>query len=134
MSTITICGNLGKDVELKDVGGKTVAEFSVADTSGYGQNKQSNWFKVTIWDGLAKTNFVDYLKKGQQVMVTGEFSAREYNGKTYFEIKRVYDIKLCGSSASNGQAQQQSQPKPQQPQQGYANTNKNNDLDDDLPF
>ena len=107
MATVTVIGNLGKDVELKDVNGKTVASFSVADKSGFGDNKQTNWYSVSIWDGLAKTNFVDYLNKGQQVMVVGELSTREYNGKTYLEIKRVYDIKLCGG--------QQQQSKPQQP-------------------
>ena len=128
MATVTIFGNLGKDVELKDINGKTVASFSVADKSGFGDNKQTNWYSVSIWDGLAKTAFVDYLKKGQQVMVTGELSTREYNGKTYLEVKRVYDIKLCG-----GQQQQQQQPAPQQ--QGYATQPKpQDDLDSDLPF
>ena len=132
MATVTVIGNLGKDVELKDVNGKTVASFSVADKSGFGQNQQTNWYSVSIWDGLAKTNFVDYLNKGQQVMVVGELSTREYNGKTYLEIKRVYDIKLCG-----GQAQQSKpQPQPQQPapQQGYAQPKPQADLDSDLPF
>ena len=131
MATVTIIGNLGKDVELKDINGKTVASFSVADKSGYGDNKQTNWYSVSIWDGLAKTGFVDYLKKGQQVMVTGELSTREYNGKTYLEVKRVYDIKLCG-----GQQQQQqgyAQPKPQQ--QAYAQPQqKVAPLDEELPF
>ena len=126
MATVTVIGNLGKDVELKDVNGKTVASFSVADKSGFGDNKQTNWYSVSIWDGLAKTNFVDYLNKGQQVMVVGELSTREYNGKTYLEIKRVYDIKLCGAQAQQSKPQQtasqQQQPKPQA------------ELDDDLPF
>lgn len=126
MATVTVIGNLGKDVELKDVNGKTVASFSVADKSGFGQNQQTNWYSVSIWDGLAKTNFVDYLNKGQQVMVVGELSTREYNGKTYLEIKRVYDIKLCGAQAQQSKPQQpapqQQQPKPQA------------ELDDDLPF
>lgn len=137
MATVTVIGNLGKDVELKDVNGKTVASFSVADKSGFGDNKQTNWYSVSIWDGLAKTNFVDYLKKGQQVMVVGELSTREYNGKTYLEIKRVYDIKLCGGQ------QQQSAPQPQQAAaqpQGYAQPKQpiagggTSALDDDLPF
>ena len=128
MATVTIFGNLGKDVELKDVNGKRLASFSVADKSGFGDNKQTNWYSVSIWDGLAKTAFVDYLKKGQQVMVTGELSTREYNGKTYLEVKRVYDIKLCG-----GQQQQQQQA-PQQ-QQGYAPQPKPQDnLGEELPF
>jgi single-strand DNA-binding protein len=131
MATVTIIGNLGKDVELKDINGKTVASFSVADKSGYGDNKQTNWYGVSIWDGLAKTGFVDYLKKGQQVMVTGELSTREYNGKTYLEVKRVYDIKLCGGQQQQSAPQQQQQ----QQQQGYAKPKPQvAPLSDDLPF
>lgn len=136
MATVTIIGNLGKDAEIKDINGKRLVSFSIADQSGFGDNKQTNWYSVNIWDGLAKTNFVDYLKKGQKVMVVGELSTKEYNGKTYLEVKRVYDINLCG-----GQTQQQNTaPKAQQHgqrQQGYAPQNnqpKNNDLDDDLPW
>ena len=126
MATVTIIGNLGKDAEIKDVNGKRLASFSIADKSGFGENKQTNWYSVTIWDGLAKTDFVDYLKKGQKVMVVGELSTREYNGKTYLEVKRVYDINLCG-----GQTQQQA---PQQ-NQGYAPKPQQQQNDDsDLPF
>lgn len=134
MATVTIIGNLGSDAELKDINGKRLATFSVADKSGFGDNKQTNWFKVDIWDGLAKTNFVDYLKKGQQVMVVGELSTREYNGKTYLEVKRVYDIKLCGSSNNQTQQNQQQGYNNQQQSNGYANNSKKDDLEDTLPF
>ena len=95
MATVTILGKLGKDVELKDINGKTLAKFSIADTVGWGENKQTMWYEVNIWDGLAKTGFVDYLKKGQMVQVVGELSSREYNGKTYLEVKRrpIYIVK-----------------------------------------
>ncbi len=61
-------------------------------------------------------------------MVTGELSTREYNGKTYLEVKRVYDIKLCGG-------QQQQAPQQSAPQQGYAQPKPQvAPLDNDLPF
>ena len=143
MATVTILGKLGKDVELKDINGKRLAKFSIADNVGWGENKQTMWYEISVWDGLAKTNFVDYLKKGQTVQVVGELSSREYNGKTYLEVKRVYECKLAGSNQQGGQTQQ-SQPQQsggysQQPQQAgsYGNNQNhrnNNDLDDDLPF
>lgn len=144
MATVTILGKLGKDVELKDINGKRLAKFSIADNVGWRENKQTMWYEISIWDGLAKTNFVDYLKKGQTVQVIGELSSREYNGKTYLEVKRVYECKLAGVNQQSGQAQQ-SQPQQsggygQQPQQqagSYGNNQNhrnNNDLDDDLPF
>lgn len=134
MTTVTILGKLGGDVELKDVNGTALAKFSVAQNVGFGDKKSVNWFNVSIWGGQAKSNFVDYLKKGQMVQVVGELSTREYNGKTYMEV-RSYSCNLAGSpQGGQQQAPQQqgyAQPKPQaQPTAGGGTS----DLEDDLPF
>ena len=132
MTTVTILGKLGGDVELKDVNGTALAKFSVAQNVGFGDKKSVNWFSVSIWGGQAKSNFVDYLKKGQMVQVVGELSTREYNGKTYMEV-RSYSCNLAGSpqGGQQQQAPQQAQPKPQaQPTAGGGTS----DLEDDLPF
>lgn len=134
MTTVTILGKLGGDVELKDVNGTALAKFSVAQNVGFGDKKSTNWFNVSIWGGQAKSNFVDYLKKGQMVQVVGELSTREYNGKTYMEV-RSYSCNLAGSpQGGQQQAPQQqgyAQPKPQaQPTAGGGTS----DLEDDLPF
>lgn len=131
MTTVTILGKLGGDVELKDVNGTALAKFSVAQNVGFGDKKSTNWFSVSIWGGQAKSNFVDYLKKGQMVQVVGELSTREYNGKTYMEV-RSYSCNLAGSPQGGPQqAPQQTQPKPQaQPTAGGGTS----DLEDDLPF
>lgn len=133
MTTVTILGKLGGDVELKDVNGTALAKFSVAQNVGFGDKKSVNWFSVSIWGGQAKSNFVDYLKKGQMVQVVGELSTREYNGKTYMEV-RSYSCNLAGSpQGGQQQAPQQVQSKPQaqpKPQAGGGTS----DLDDDLPF
>ena len=136
MTTVTILGKLGGDVELKDVNGTALAKFSVAQNVGFGDKKSTNWFSVSIWGGQAKSNFVDYLKKGQMVQVVGELSTREYNGKTYMEV-RSYSCNLAGSpQGGQQQAPQQqgyAQPKPQaQPKQTAGGGT--SDLDDDLPF
>ena len=131
MTTVTILGKLGGDVELKDVNGTALAKFSVAQNVGFGDKKSTNWFNVSIWGGQAKSNFVDYLKKGQMVQVVGELSTHEYNGKTYMEV-RSYSCNLAGSpQGGQQQAPQQAQPKPQaQPTAGGGTS----DLEDDLPF
>lgn len=56
MAVVTILGKLGKDVELKDINGKRLASFSIADTVGWGDNKQigirlifgMGWQKLTL--------------------------------------------------------------------------------------
>ena len=143
MTTVTILGKLGKDVELKDINGTALAKFSVAQNVGFGDKKTTNWFEVSIWGAQAKSNFVDYLKKGQMVQVVGELSTREYNGKTYMEV-RSYNCNLAGgqpqaNQGNNQQAQQNNSGYGQQ-NQGYQQNNQNqnhrnnNDLDSDLPF
>lgn len=149
MTTVTILGKLGKDVELKDINGTALAKFSVAQNVGFGDKKTTNWFEVSIWGAQAKSNFVDYLKKGQMVQVFGELSTREYNDKTYMEV-RSYNCNLVGgqpqSNQNNqGNNQQLQQPRAQQnnsvygqQNQGYQQNNQNhgnsNGLDSDLPF
>ena len=131
MTTVTILGKLGGDVELKDVSGTALAKFSVAQNVGFGDKKSTNWFNVSIWGGQAKSNFVDYLKKGQMVQVVGELSTREYNGKTYMEV-RSYSCNLAGSPRGGQQQAPQAQPKPQA--QAQPTNNQNSDDGDDLPF
>ena len=143
MTTVTILGKLGKDVELKDINGTALAKFSVAQNVGFGDKKTTNWFEVSIWGAQAKSNFVDYLKKGQMVHVVGELSTREYNGKTYMEV-RSYNCNLAGgqpqSNQGNNQQSQQNNSGYGQQNQGYQQNNQNqnhrnnNDLDSDLPF
>ena len=146
MTTVTILGKLGKDVELKDINGTALAKFSVAQNVGFGDKKTTNWFEVSIWGAQAKSNFVDYLKKGQMVQVVGELSTREYNGKTYMEV-RSYNCNLAGGQPQANQNNQGNNQQSQQNNSGYGqqnlgyqqnNQNKNhrnnNDLVDDLPF
>lgn len=146
MTTVTILGKLGKDVELKDINGTALAKFSVAQNVGFGDKKTTNWFEVGIWGAQAKSNFVDYLKKGQMVQVVGELSTREYNGKTYMEV-RSYNCNLAGGQPQSNQNNQGNNQQSQQNNSGYGQQNQgyqqnnqnqnhrnNNDLVVDLPF
>ena len=116
MLNLTASGNLGRDAELKTVGGSTVCNFSVGAQSGFGDKKQTEWISCALWGRLGES-VSEFLKKGVSVTVGGELSTREYNGKNYMEL-RVNQIRIHG-----GNAQQQSPSQYQQPQQqaaGYA--------------
>ena len=128
MATITVLGKLGKDVEVKSVNGTTLAKFSIAENVGFGDKQVTIWYDVSLWGKQAESKLIDYLNKGTQVHVSGEFSQREYNGKQYNEI-RVYDLKLCGGKQ---EAQPQQQPKPTYAKNPQAQPPV--DLDTDLPF
>ena len=127
MNVFTASGNIGRDAEVRSAGGTSVAGFSLAVKSGYGEKAQTVWVDCSIWGKQAESGLVQYLKKGQFVVVTGELGTREHEGKTYITL-RVNNVTLGGKqdaqkSAQGQQMQQQGyqQQQQQRPQQnGYA--------------
>ena len=95
MNVLTIVGRLGQDARTNKVGGTSVANFSVAAKAGYGEREQTVWVDCALWGQRAEGKLVDYLKKGQQVCVSGEMGTREHDGKTYITL-RVNELTLCG--------------------------------------
>ena len=71
-------GNV-KDIKTFD-SGKQVGEFSV--NADY-RDGAAVWVTVKAWGSLADT--AARVRKGDCVLVTGRYSEREYNGKTYKE-------------------------------------------------
>ena len=131
-NTIAILGRLGKDSERKQVGQTTLLEFSVGDSVGFGDKKSTNWWRCKIWGKQAEGQLMDYLVKGTQVVVYGEVSLREHEGKIYPEI-RVNNIDLVGGR--NEPKQQQGYAPQQTQQQGYAKPAQPQASSlDDLPF
>lgn len=132
MNTIGLTGRLGKDVELKNIGGTALAEFSVGETVGFGDRKVTNWWKCQIWGKQAESGIIDYLQKGKQVHISGEITLREFesNGAKRLSPEiRVDRINLIGDKADKPVQQ-----KPANDHKPYGNGQQNNDLDDDLPF
>lgn len=123
MNVLTVSGNLGKDAEVRQAGGSSVAGFSVAMKSGYGDKQQTIWLDCSLWGKQAESGLIDYLKKGQFVVVSGELGTREYEGKTYLTL-RVNNVTLGGRSDSQPQQHKQPQQQTQQAQ----------DYDDGIPF
>jgi len=117
MNVFTASGNIGRDAEVRNAGGTSVAGFSLAVKSGYGDKAQTVWVDCSLWGKQAESGLVQYLKKGQFVVVTGELGTREHEGKTYVTL-RVSNVTLGGKQDSQKTAQgQQQQGYQQQPQQ-----------------
>lgn len=103
MISVTIAGNTGKDAQVKTVGQDTVCSFSVATTRKIKDEEQTIWVDVSLW-GKRGAALAPYLTKGSKVTVIGELSTREYEGKTYLQV-RAYDVALQGGKrddARNG--------------------------------
>lgn len=141
MNVLTVSGNIGRDAEVRNADGTAVAGFSLAMKSGYGDKAQTIWLDCSIWGKQTESGLVQYLKKGQFVVVSGEMGTREHDGKTYITL-RVNNVTLGGKQDGKQQpapAQQRQQPAPQQrqPQQNYQPQIDKPpvvDFDDDAPF
>ena len=133
MNVFTVTGNLGKDCEVKAVGGSSVCNFTVAAKAGYGDKAQTIWLDCALWGKQAESGLVQYLTKGQSVAVSGELGSRDHDGKTYLTL-RVNNISLVGGKTEGGQAAQ----RPAQNQAPAAKpapmAEPDFDFDDDIPF
>lgn len=102
MNRIEIIGFLGQDAEVKETSNNQVINFSVAVDDSY-KNKAGEKVEKTVWFECARwgnnTQMAQYLKKGQQVFITGKPNNRAYakedgtivvvNGITVENIKLI---------------------------------------------
>lgn len=74
LNSFSVIGRITKDAELKTIGAKQTAcaEFTIANNTGFGQYEKTSYVDVQLW-GQAATGLVQYLTKGKQVAVQGEF-------------------------------------------------------------
>ena len=87
-----LIGHVGKDPEIRTTSsGDTVASFSLATNSGYGDNKTTDWHNV-IFFGKTADFIKDYVKKGAQLYVEGRIANRNYVDKNGIK-KYVTEIK-----------------------------------------
>ena len=105
-------GRLGRDAEVRHTpAGQSVLSVAIATDTGYGDSKKTLWISASLWGKQAEGSLVDYLKKGQEVFVSGELSQRDYEKdgvtKTTLEL-RVGVIDLIGGKRDDGQQQSQS--------------------------
>lgn len=77
---IIIAGNLGRDPEMRYMpDGTAVTSFSIAVNDGWGDNKRTLWFRVSIWGKRAETAN-QYLSKGSKVLVEGRMQGDPQTG------------------------------------------------------
>lgn len=133
MKSIVIAGNIGRDAEVRTTqNGDKITGWTVAVEDGYGQNKRTLWFDCS-WFGSRGEKVAPYLRKGGKITVSGEFSTREHDGKTYLQV-RVNDVTLQsgkqdgGSSNSNQRSYQE--PQGSAPAGGAGRGG----FDDEIPF
>ena len=77
---LILVGYLGRDPEMRYTpSGTAVVSFSVAVSEGFGDKKNTIWFRVSAWDKIAEA-CNQYLKKGSRVLVEGRLIADPETG------------------------------------------------------
>ncbi len=85
MNKLFITGNLTKNPELRTTSaGKEVCTFTVAVNrrkTGNNQQPEADFFRISAWDGLAKS-CGQFLAKGRKVAVVGSVSVHTFQTQT----------------------------------------------------
>jgi single-strand DNA-binding protein len=100
MATLSIIGSVGRDAEVKQAGGTTVLEFSVAVNSWAKSGETTAWYRVSMF-GARGEKLASMIRKGDRIGVSGRLVPREYDGKngrqTSLDLKAFHDgITLLG--------------------------------------
>lgn len=132
INVLVATGNLGRDAEQRYTpNGDSIVNFSLPITSGFGDKQITTWLNCSVF-GKRGESVLPYLKKGQQVGVSGEFAARPWTNKEGQEKLsldlRVNDLTLLGSRPSETSASGVPQPKPNEQNTGF------DDFESDIPF
>ena len=150
LNKVLLIGRLGADPEIKQmVNGKNVARFSIATSNTWkdkntGEKKEkTEWHRVVIFnEGLANV-VKQYLKKGSQVYIEGQLSTRKWRDEKTGQDKYSTEVVLQGFNSSltmlggkSGGQDNFSQISNDSalPDDSSASSNKDKDLDDEIPF
>ena len=121
MQLTTIAGNVGKDAVLRHTSnGDAVLGFSVAVDNGKDKNgtkRDSTWFSCSLW-GKRGESLERYIKKGTKVVLSGRVGVDVYEGKGSLKLS-VNELTFMGGGQQDA---------------GHEEPQRNQDLDDEIPF
>ncbi len=142
-NVFSFTGTVGRDAEVRYTpSGLAVLSVTVANNIGFGDKQQTLWIRVALFGKRAEGQLQNYLKKGQQVFVSGELTQSEYKAndgttKTSLELNaNIIDLigkRNDASAAPQNYAPASSPAKPTGQQSG-SHDNFDAPYDDDIPF
>ena len=98
MNKVTLVGRLGQDPELKtSQAGTSFVKFSIATNDGFGDKKKTNWHNCTAF-GKASEIINQYVKKGNEIAVSGSIDYNKHEDKMYTGIL-VNDFTFIGGKS-----------------------------------
>jgi single-strand DNA-binding protein len=139
-NVFSFTGTVGRDAEIRyTASGMAVLSVNVANNIGFGDKQQTLWIRVALFGKRAEGPLQGYLKKGQQVFVSGELSQSEYKAndgamKTSLELNATI-IDLIGKKSESGSSPQNTgAPSSRSHLGSQSQDNFDAPYDDDIPF
>ena len=93
MNKVILVGNVGRDPEIRYVGTRPVASFTLATTErGYTSSSgnvvadRTEWHNIVMWDKAAETA-ERYIRKGTKLLIEGKLRTRVWEDRN--TIKRT---------------------------------------------
>jgi single-strand DNA-binding protein len=87
LNQVNIIGRLTSDIEITyTTSGTPCAKFSIANNRDNGEKKKVNFINVETWGKIAEV-CNQYLKKGSQVAISGEYDQQRWQDKTSGQTK-----------------------------------------------
>lgn len=104
-------GRVGRDAELRTTNtGKKVLGFTLANETGFGERKKTQWADCQIWGPRAEA-LANFIKKGDKLTVSGELTLEEFTrrdgtpgSKLSLDVK---EVELDGSRKQSGDSDTQ---------------------------
>lgn len=96
MNKVILCGNIGKEPELKHVGENNTAliQFSLATSEWDAKKKESisEWHNIVAWSKMAE-NVAKHCTKGTTICVSGKIKTETYDkdGEKRYSTKIIAD-------------------------------------------
>jgi len=103
LNQCSFSGRLARDPEIRDAGGKTVAQFSIG-VSGF-KKDETTWIDCVAWEKTAEV-VQSYLHKGSFVVVAGRMKQRTWEAQ---DGTRRSKLELTVADLDLGPKQEQSQ-------------------------
>jgi len=85
MNKVILCGNVGRDPEVKSTENSKIAKFSLATTEKYKGEEKTEWHNIIAWGSLAEI-VAKYIRKGSKLLIDGKIQTKKYQEKYYTEI------------------------------------------------
>ena len=134
VNKVLLLGQVGRDPEVKEIGGAKYATFSLATSESYKDKngeRQTNteWHTIVCWRNTAEV-VEKYVKKGSQLFIEGKLRTRSWDDS---EGKKRYVTEVVADNVQFTGKKESSEQKLAQPtyQNNYGSTPM--PMDDDLP-